>query len=88
MRQVFWLASLFIAFPSRKWRDSGMWNKQFRMKLTATGIAPDLHRTSLLMAVFFFRQPNERQRCQKNAYGKKFYGDLISCYPPTVPAGT
>ena len=55
-RQIFYLAGLlarflFTAFPSRQRRDSGRSVNspaQGRMKLTATGIAPVLHRTSLL----------------------------------------
>ena len=41
IRQVFWLTPLFIAFPS--FLDSGMRTNNLT-ELTATGIAPDLHR--------------------------------------------
>jgi len=60
--QVFWLGVYFNAFPlikivakieaSRK----PLLRRGLGRPLTATGIAPDLHRTSLLMA--HQRQPN------------------------------
>lgn len=40
--------SLLMAFPYRLQRDSGMQHQQFT-ELTATGIAPDLHRLPILI---------------------------------------
>ena len=47
--QVFWLDLTLAAFPLHY--NSGVENHGFRSAedLTATGIAPDLHRTSLLI---------------------------------------
>ena len=48
--------SLFTAFPS--FGDSGLEDEQFT-ELTATGIVPELHRTSLLIPIT--RKPNRLQ---------------------------
>jgi hypothetical protein len=51
--QVFWLAPTYLGLPIRQRRTvaeiSSVLSRLGVMKLTATGIAPDLHRTSLLM---------------------------------------
>jgi hypothetical protein len=70
--QVFWLAAPVNTFPfcpAEKWyADSPVVNSSndiyilhypVTYQLTATGIAPELHRTSLLMAPM--RQPNTEQ---------------------------
>jgi hypothetical protein len=47
IRQVFWLVLSPADLPARV--DSGLKFAGMEMALTATGIAPDFHRTSLLM---------------------------------------
>jgi len=51
--QVFWLGVHFNAFPYLQWRRlkllAVLLSEAFGRPLTATGIAPDFHRTSLLI---------------------------------------
>jgi hypothetical protein len=82
IRQVFWLAISLNTFPSV---CAGQWFNlrtfltslyEFGVSLTATGIAPDLHRTSLLI-----RQLAKPNRCKCMEHGvNRFKFPAWSCY--------
>ncbi len=85
LRLIFYLAGLlarflFTAFPSRQERDSGRSVNSpglSGMKLTATGIAPVLHRTSLLTP--HMRRPDDAnvKESLKRTRGILFFGCFI-----------